>query len=143
MNSTIIQVADAVTASLNAVTFTPPFHAKRKYRPVYDLATLAGLKVSVVPKTLEIDTEDRSHEVFVCAVDVAIQKKVDTDKTEDLDALMTLVETVIDHLRDGALEAMPTALWLDIANEPVFAPEHLRDHRVFTSLITVTYRVRR
>ena len=32
---------------------------------------------------------------------------------------------------------------MSVANEPVFAPEHLEQWRQFTSVLTVTYRMRR
>ncbi len=52
-------------------------------------------------------------------------------------------EQVADHLRMQRLDGLPEAVWLRIANEPVFAPEHLDQQRVFTSVISVTYRLRR
>jgi len=53
---------------------------------------------------------------------------------------MTLVEEVVDCLRS----IRPVgAAFVAIENEPVFDPDHLDTQRVFTSLLTVTYRVRR
>lgn len=141
--STIINVADAVVASLNAGSFSQEFTAERKYQPVFELLELADLKVSVVPKSVSITTASRNDGYFDCAVDIGVQKKVDVDEPDEIDALVDLVEEIADHLRMSRLDELPEAAWLSIENEPVFAAEHLDQQRTFTSLLTVTYRVRR
>ena len=141
--SVLIDIADAVAARLNAGEFSQEFTAERKYQPVFDLPEMAELKVSVVPKSVSITAASRQDSFFDCAVDVGVQKKVDVDNLGELDALMDLVEELVDHLRRNRLEELPEAAWLSIEHEPVFAPEHLNQERVFTSVLTVTYRVRR
>ncbi|HNO80354.1 MAG TPA: hypothetical protein PKN33_20090 [Phycisphaerae bacterium] len=141
--STVIDVADAVVASLNAGSFGAPLTAVRKYVPTVELSDLAELNVTVVPKSAEITTATRTSSYFDCTIDIGIQQKVNPDETAELDALANLAEEVIDHLRLSSLDALPGAAWLSIAHEPVFAPEHLDQQRVFTSVVSVTYRVRR
>jgi len=139
--STIIDVADAVTASLNAGSFNLAFEATRQYQPVFELQDLQTLQVSVVPKSIAITTASRDRGFFDCRVDIGIQKKVDPDEPAELDSLMVLVEQIVDHLRMERLAAMPAAAWVEITNEPVFAPEHLEQWRQFTSVLTIAYRV--
>jgi hypothetical protein len=139
----VIDVADAVVASLNAGSFGVPFTAERKYVPAVDLSDLAELKVTVVPKSAEITTATRTSSYFDCTIDIGIQQKVNPNEPAELDALSDLAEQIVDHLRLSPLDALPEAAWLSIAHEPVFAPEHLDQQRVFTSVISVTYRVRR
>lgn len=141
--STVIDVADAVVASLNAGSFALPFTAVRKYVPAVGLSDLAELNVTVVPKSAEITTATRTSSYFDCTIDIGIQQRVNPEEPAELDALADLAEQIIDHLRLSPLEALPEAAWLSIANEPVFAPEHLDQQRVFTSVVSVTYRVRR
>lgn len=141
--STVINVADAVVASLNGASFSLPVTAERKYVPAVDLADLADLHVTVVPRAVAITTATRDSSYFDCAVDVGVQKKVNPDEPDELDELMTLVEEIADHLRMKRLDEAPQAAWVSIENEPVFASEHLDQQRVFTSVLTVTYRVRR
>ena len=142
-DSAVIQVADAVVASLNAGSFEPPFTAQRRYRPTFDLAELDTLRVSVVPRSVEITNATRSASYFDCTVDIGIQQKVDAEDGGAIDSLMDLVQQIADHLRMQRLSGLSEAVWLRIANEPVFAPEHLDQQRVFTSVISVTYRLRR
>lgn len=139
--STILDIADAVTSSLNAGPFNPALAAERRYQPAFDLADLAALKVSVVPKSVTISNATRESGYFDCAIDIGVQKKI-ADDTE-IDGLVGLVEQIADHLRQKRLDDAPEAAFVSVANEPVFAPEHLDQQRVFTSVLTVTYRVRR
>jgi len=141
--STVTDIADAVVASLNAGTFSQAFTAERKYVPAVDLAELATLHVTVVPRTVAITTATRDSSYFDCTVDVGIQKKVNPDDIAELDALVDLTQEIVDHLRMRRLEAMPYAAWMSIAHDPVFAPEHLDQERAFTSVVSVTYRVRK
>ncbi len=141
--SVILEIADAVVASLNAGSFALEFEAERKYQPVFELQDMQTLHVSVVPKSLAITTAARDSGFFDVAIDVGVQKKVNADESAELDALMNLVEQIADHLRMKRLDDAPNAAWLGVANEPVFAPEHLEQWRQFTSVLTVTYRVRR
>ncbi len=139
--STILDIADAVTASLNGGPFDPILGAERRYQPTFELPDLADLKVSVVPKSVEVTNATRESGYFDCAIDIGVQKKI-ADEAE-IDALVNLVEQIADHLRQKRLDSFPDAAFVSIANEPVFAPEHLDQQRVFTSVLTVTYRVRR
>ncbi|MFG0243629.1 MAG: hypothetical protein ACF8R9_12655 [Phycisphaerales bacterium JB054] len=139
--STLIAIADAVTASLNAGSFGQPFTAERLYQPAFELADLADLKVSVVPKGVAIATASRDGSYFDCAVDVGIQKKIADDA--EIDGLVDLAEEIADHLRMKRLDGFPQAGWLSIEHEPVVAAEHLEQQRALTSILTVTYRVRR
>jgi len=141
--SVILDIADAIVASLNAGSFALEFEAERKYQPVFELQDMQTLHVSVVPKSLAITTAARDSGFFEVAVDIGVQKKVNPDQPDELDALMNLVEQIADHLRMKRLDDAPNAAWLGVANEPVFAPEHLEQWRQFTSVLTVTYRVRR
>lgn len=141
--SLVIDIADAVTAELNAAppgTFTPSFTAVRRVLPEFDLADLADLKVSVVPKRVEITGSTRSASQYEIAVDIGVQKKLGKDLDSEVAALSTLVDQIADYLRRRPLGAAPFASWVSIGNEPVYAPEHLAEQRVFTSVLTVSYR---
>jgi hypothetical protein len=144
----LIEVADALVAELNAEAAKPAggvlgvqFVAGRHYRPQFDLADLKALRVSVVPKGITIASLGRASNQHDVAVDVAVQKKVDPADTAELDGLMLLVESLADFFRLRRLSTLPAAAWIKTENAPVYAPEHLEQHRVFTSVLTLTYRV--
>lgn len=144
--STITQVADAIAAALNAGTFSQEFTAQRLYQPSFELADLDTLRVSVVPKSVTVTNASRAHAFLDCAVDIGVQKKLSADADNadsEIEALLVLAEEIADHLRQKRLDAMPEAAWVSLEHEPIFAPEHLDQHRQFTSVLTVTYRVRK
>ena len=140
----LIALADALVAHLNAGSYSLPFTALRSYQPVFDLAQAPGNPVvTVIPKALEVKGATRVDSYFDCAIDIGIQQKVNADDSEILDGLIRLVEEIIERLRFQVLDTFPSARWLSIENDPVFAPDHLEKERVFTSVLTVRYRLRK
>ena len=141
----ITDIAAAVVTELNAPPspFSLPFTAVRAYRPAFDLVALKSLQVTVVAKGVEISSLARSTNQHDVTVDVAVQKKVAPEAAglAELDGLMTLTEEIADFLRLKRLTAFPTALWNKTIHVPVYAPEHLEQKQVFTSVLSMTFRV--
>ncbi len=140
MPATIVTIADAVVAELNAATFSKPVTAERHYLPVFQPSQLVDLRVTVVPRSIANKSLDRSRDSFDYAIDVAVQQKLDPT-VGNLDALLELVEEVADHFRSHPLAAFPAARCTEVQNVPVYAAEHLEEYRQFTSLLTLTFRV--
>jgi len=134
-------IADAVTTEINASGLLPVgVTALRMVLPEFELADLAELKVAVVPKSVLITGSTRAASQYEIAIDVGVQKKLGKDLDTEVATLGTLVDQIAEHLRQRALSATPYATWVTTLNEPVYAPEHLAEQRVFTSVLTVTYR---
>ena len=139
----IIDIADAVAAELNAApagTFVPAFTAVRRVLPAFELAELAELRVSVVPKGVEISGAMRSVNQFDCQVDIGVQQKLGKDMDAGVATLCNLVEAIAAYLRCRPLAGAPRAAWVRTQNDPVYAPDHLANERTFTSVLTLTYR---
>jgi hypothetical protein len=139
----IVDIAQAVATELSAHAFSMPFTAARYYRPVFDLADMAALHVSVVPKGLGIERLDRSRNQHDVQVDIAVQRKLQTAETAEIDALVALVEEIADFFRLRRLASCPEAVWIQTANVPIYAAEHLEELGQFTSVLTLTFRVAR
>jgi len=139
--SVITDIADAVTATLNSATFSQPFTAQRAYRPVFDLPEMTDLHVTVVPQGVTIESVGRGCSQQDYRIDVAVQKKFDDGDAAELDPLMTLVEEIANHFRFQRLTSYPNAIWLKTTNVPIYATEHMEQARVFTSVLTLTFRV--
>lgn len=140
----ITDIADALVAELNAAppgTFAQAFAAARHYRPQFDLAELKTLRVSVVPRGIGVTGLMRNANQHDVSIDVAVQKKIDLADQAELDGLMLLTEQIADFFRLRRLSALPEAIWTRTDNAPVFAPEHLDQKLVFTSVLTLTFRV--
>ena len=138
---TLIQIADAVVTCLEGGAFSQSFTPVRRYRPVFKLEELATLRVSVVPKEFEDEQETRDSSREELVVDVGVQKKLaDHTDVAEIDALMALVQEIIERLKAVPLEGVP-AVRTKIANKPAFVPDHLDENHVFTSVVTVTYQM--
>ena len=141
--SNVANIADSIVAELNAGSFSQSFTAERHYRPLFDLADMKTLRVSVVPRGQIVNPGSRTRNAFDYSVDVAVQKKLDAGDNAEFDPLLSLVEEVADHFRLKRLASFPEAIWIRTANEPIYATEHLDELRQFTSVLTLTYRVHR
>ena len=115
----------------------------RAYRPSYDLEQLAETRVTVVPRSMTIAALARLQSQVDCTVDVGIQQRVPAGDEVRIDALLELAEAVGDHLRHKRLADFPEAAWLSIAHDPVAASEHLDERSTLTTVLSVTYRMRR
>ena len=145
--STITAIADAVVAELNGVaagTFSQPFTAKRLYVPNFDLKDMKDLHVSVVPRGVELSTASRSLLQHDVQIDVAVQKKLSADTSNDqavIDELMGLVQEIADFLRN--VGHFGDAQWVKTENKPVYSSEHLEQLRQFSSVLILTLRMLR
>ena len=156
-NSVVSQIAAAVVAELNAAgsllvpaVGDPLAVAARAYAPVFDLGEMAGLHVTVVPKAASAERLDRSSRQFDYSIDVAVQKKLgppagdgspeQADNTE-IDGLMLLAEQIADHFFGRRPATFSQAVCLRVDNEPIYSPDHLRELRQFTSVLTLVFRV--
>ena len=139
--ATIVDIADAVVAELNSGTFSQAMEAVRLYRPQFDLAEMATLHVTVVPKAVETSGASRAGMQYDVSVDVAVQKKLTTESNAEIDVLMGLVEEIADFFRLRRLEQYQNAMWLRTENDPAWSPGHLEELRQFTSVLTLTFRV--
>jgi len=136
----VIDIADAVAAELDGGSFSEEFAPERRVLPDFELADLAGLKVTVVPKGVEVAGASRSLSQHDVQIDVGVQKKLGSDLDTEVASLCGLVEEIAAFLKGHRLADVPGAAWVRTANEPVYSPEHLAEKRLFTSVLTVTYR---
>lgn len=142
--STISTLADAVAEHINAGTYAQPVSAVRTYQPAFTLEDLGELRVSVVPRTSTVSAASRESSTYEHVLDVGVQKKLPAeDDQAAIDELLELTEAIGDHLRHTRLAGFPEAAWAGLAHEPVVSSESLEQHRVFTSVLSITYRVRR
>jgi hypothetical protein len=137
-----IDLADAVTSQLNQSEIVT--NAKRQVLPIHDLSQLRELTVSVVPRGVQVQSITRKLSQYDCQVDIGIQQKL-TVPQDQIDTavkdLSGLVEQIADYLQRQPLIDMPYAIWIKVENQPIYDPDHLANQRVFTSVLTLTYRI--
>lgn len=136
-----IDVADAVVTALKSDPLK--LDAVRAYRPEFDLMELKTLRVSVVPKGIEITSLGRRANQHDVSVDVGVQQKVDLADSATLDGLMQLVEQIADFLRLRRIDLADgsSVMWVKTENDPIYSPDHLQTKQVFTGVLTFTFRV--
>jgi hypothetical protein len=141
--SVIIDIADAVVAALNAATLTKTFTAARAYAAVYDIRTLADLKVTVVPVGVAISEFDLApRHRYEVDIGVWIQCRTDTTTTTT-DPYMNLAEEIIDLFRGDRLIGYRNARCFSVENRPLYLPDQVDSQRVFTTVVTLTFRLTR
>ena len=136
-----IDIADAIVTELDGNTFSEPLVVTRRVLPEYEIAELKALTVTIVPKSVQINNITRQSSSFDVAIDIGIQQKIGKDTDTEVARLSDVVSEIVSFLNRRKLADMSGAIFLSIANEPVYAPEHLSEKRLFTSIVTVTYKV--
>lgn len=138
----VITIADALVLKLNGGTFSQSFTATRTVLPIFELKELGEIKVTVVPRSVESSIITRVSDQDDYSIDIGIQKKLTADFESEIVALIGLVTEIKDFLRLGHLQIGSTfAKWLSTKIDPVYSREHIAGDNVFTSVITVTYRM--
>lgn len=136
-----IDIADAIVAELQTATFNEPLVISRRVLPEFELSELKDLTVTVVPKSVQIANITRQSSSFDVAVDIGIQQKIDKDTDTQVTRLSGIVTELVSYLNRRTLASLPDVQFKSIVNEPVYAPEHLSQKRLFTSVITLHYKV--
>jgi hypothetical protein len=145
MAAVVLEIADAMVTALQAATLSMGFTAARDYAPVTEANDLADLRLTVVPRELTLVAASRAKDEFDYVVDVAIQRRVEVD-IPTLDPYMRLAEEVLDLFRMQRLSygtGGDYAQCVAAQHNPIYIPEHLREFRVFTSVVSLTFRTQR
>lgn len=139
MPAAIIQLADAIVSDLNTHTFSQSFIAQRTYLPRWQLEELTSIRVSVVPKDDVGERASRSQWQEDYQLDVAIQQKLGTNETAEMDTLILFAQELADYFKTrnptGNLATLTA-----VAFAPLFDPEHLEKYKSLTTVITLTFR---
>ncbi len=141
--SLVLNIADSIVADLNAATLSLPVTAHRLYVPNFQLEDMNELRVSVVPRELQISSLDRARNQHDVDIDVAIQKKFKTGDAAEIDPLVSLAEEIADFFRLQRLASFSAAIWSRTEHRVLYSQEHWDQMNQFTSLLTLTFRIAR
>jgi hypothetical protein len=134
-----LDIADAIVTEFAAHSFSEPMVVSRRVLPEFELAELKALTVTVVPKSVHVNNLTRQSSSFEVAIDIGIQQKIGKDTDAEVTRLSGIVSEIVAFLNRRSLSSTPAARFVSIANEPVYAPDMLRENRLFLSVMTVTY----
>lgn len=136
----VIEIANAVVAELNRnATLTGKFTAEMNLLPEFELKDMKVLRVTVVPKSLKVAAQSRDSSGREVEIDIGVQQR--TVEPKRLAELLQLVEDIIAVFDRKRLTDYARAVCIKVENDPIYDPEHLRQMRQFTSVITLTFKV--
>jgi hypothetical protein len=144
----IVELAEAVKDVLNRGVFSRDFVAERAYRPQMDAEDIEGTVVTVVAANRRQKPQDstRGGKRYDYTIDVGIQTRYQAESLSDRDEAMDFVEEVEDYLTGSEVAAdmrnTHGAHLVGAENDPLYVPEHM-GRRLFTSVISVTFAIRR
>lgn len=147
MASKIVEIAQAVTDLLAAhkAAIGAPLDLEPVVERTYDLEAslqeLTRLRLTVFPSVLEISRESRASHLHGYSIDVGIRRRASMADTADIDLHLECVELVADTLRVHpiATATMGELRAVEIANDPIYSQEQLRQNQVFLSVMRVVY----
>ena len=121
-------------AAVPGITVTP--------LPGVELDKLTAVpQLTVVPKSVQPQHMTRAGRADNITIDIGVQAKITGRPEEDVPKLCRLARAVLDYMWGLKLTREPEAVFMDAGIDPVYAPEHLQQLRVFTSVVSVTYKV--
>ena len=143
MSENIFDISAAIVKDLNdapAGTFSESFTAEMKIVPKYEIEDLKTLRVTVVPRVLDLTNITRTMLQHDFTIDIGIQKKMSSsDQNAEAIALYPVVTEIIGYLKKRKLTGVAWASQQTVTNNPVVSVTHLDENRVFTSMISIGY----
>jgi hypothetical protein len=135
-----IDLADQVVLTLNESGYEPAFTAVRKLFPFYELKDLSTLRVTIVPKSINIESASRSSNEYDYQVDIAIQKVIKSPDDREVNSLMDLVMEIAKSYRGKVFHNLGVVCFKQTI-DPLYSVEHIQPPSVFTSIITLNFKV--
>lgn len=156
MSSVLIQVADALVDTLNAMAWSgTTYEARLSFAAAYDEELSDGdeeaiqLDVIVPEEFDDVSLDTRGTIKRVATFDVVIRRKFrqqdnDAAGAIDTDQLKELIE-LGEKLSKAATFARMTdaadAAWTDSDHNPIYRRDHLRQLRQFTGVVAITFEI--
>ena len=139
--SIVTQIAKAIVTELknNVSNFSISFEPEMLVLPSFEPAELQMLRVSVVPRSFEMERISRSSSKYTVGIDIGIQRRIEGTPEETVSKIGGLVDEISQFLKESSLSEFPAAQWYGVTNDPVYVPEHLQQKRTFTSVLNVRY----
>lgn len=138
----IAQIADQLITELNGGTFSPTFVAARGYGPELKTQSFNTLQVTVVPRDKETIILTRAGTQDDYPIDIGVQMKLLSENNSELDPLMLLLESIAQFCikPPRTLGNGVNATCIKVKYPAIFDPSQIREDRVFTGVVTATFR---
>lgn len=135
-----LELAEAVAKEMQQVQWNAPIVFSWGLRHRKKLAELTTLQAMVSPARLEMETFARSLERREYTIEVAIQKKLETETNEELTPLIELAEAMAQFWRLRHPQQATEAICVRVDIDPIAAMEYLDELGMFMCVLTLTFR---
>jgi len=143
MSAVIVDIAKAVMTELDAGEFSMEFTPERAYSVRKPLEGAGTLKVLVAHRGYDGEPLNKSTSTNEYQIDIGIIQHPANVAVATLDALMALVEGIVDFFKMRHLTEYTSALCLKWENSRPYEPDVLEEKRTFLSIVTLTFQVLR
>ena len=142
MSSLTRTLCEGVVSLINSATLSQTVSAEYRLRPRSDLPALQNCRVTVCPKPdgLSVSNASRGAEQVDFGIYVGVQRRVDPEDQDEVEAMLGLVEEVASALRRAQVGG---AFCVSVSSAPLYSVEHLDRFQVFTAVLTATFRLTR
>jgi len=144
MSSVPVSLADAVTEHLNATNYGMEFYAERVYLPEYSPPENVDIAVNVAPREMTAEIVGRGTRMRrEYPVQIGLMCKYgDVDLC---DRLMEVAEAISEDVKDFVVANSDVERARPVAMEwnPAYAPQQMRERKLFVSVIEVTYLIQK
>lgn len=143
MANKVFDIADDIVALINNTAagsgFTQPLTATRDVLPSLQLSqTEDTVLVSVVPRSIELSRASRVDRLKRYAVDIGVMKRA--KQSDDLNSFVAGLVDLTNEIRELLSgRAMGDATSISDTIDPIYSVDHLRQQRLFLSVLRVEY----
>jgi len=139
MSQIITQIRDDVCVMLSDGSLHPPLKPLALYDITFNLKDLSEGRLAVMPqaKTPTLISRGAAQKMEV-KIDVCVQYKFAQPTQTELDPYQELSEQIIDKFIGKSLPSGPTCVEAAYPHG-LFLHEHIKEFRVFTSVVTLTF----
>lgn len=102
--------------------------------PEYDLKEIETMRIVVVPTGVEYKPVARTAHEENYKISIGILKRTTED---ELDALIDFSTSLGQSFLNRVID---DSMCINVAHEPLYSPEHLREKNQFTSVIALTFK---
>lgn len=141
MSTIAATIRDQVKDVLAGASLSPAVTPVTLYDLAFSLAELQGGRLTIMPQTKDLSLLNRGGAKRQdVKIDVAVQYKYAQPTSSELDPYLALAESVPDYFLapDKKLECGAQCTEASFPHG-LFLPEHIKEFRVFTSVVTLTF----
>lgn len=137
----VVRIAEAVHDLIDRARgeLSQPFVLEREYVPLHELCEMGTLHVTVVPAGQTLTRLSRGSNDWEYVIDVGVQQRREPTP-HSMDPLVFFVQEIVDLFTSATVDVPESIPVLAVSNVPLYAFIGADSQRVFTSVVSLTFR---